>query len=162
MIAFADREFSSVTEVLASDHARLDGLFGDLAAMLNDGEIERADYHFLDLQDGLERHIRTEEEILFPVFDARTRLGGPTNVMRTDHRRIEALLGALRTALEATQVHRARETLASLNAALADHNRKEEYILYPKTDAVLAPEERSALAVRIASALRTGAAPPSP
>jgi iron-sulfur cluster repair protein YtfE (RIC family) len=152
MIARANPEFSSVTALLGGDHARLDRLLGELDQMLADGEIERAGYHFTDIEDGFARHIRVEEEILFPVFDARTRLVGPTLVMRAEHRRIESLLGTLRQALDGGQTSVARETLAALAAVLREHNRKEERILYPKTDAVLSPEERSALVARLAEA----------
>jgi iron-sulfur cluster repair protein YtfE (RIC family) len=154
MIAAQQTELPSVSTLLGADHARVDGLLEDLAEMLADGEVERAEYHFADVEDALKRHIRVEEEILFPVFDARVRLVGPTSVMRVEHRRIEALLGALRAALDRAQVDVARQTLAALDAVLVEHDRKEERILYPKTDAALAPDELVALVARIASARR--------
>ena len=42
---------------------------------------------------GLHRHIAWEEEILFPLFEEKTGMtdGGPTFVMREEHRQIKAL-----------------------------------------------------------------------
>ena len=72
---------------------------------------------------------------------------GPTAVMRSEHREIERLIGAIGQALtggEAPLLLR-----AALHRVLGEHNLKEERMLYPATDQALAPEERDALVARI-------------
>lgn len=137
--------FSTITEYLSDDHQRLDRVIADLCAMVEDGEMERAEYSFRDLDAQLRRHIRVEEELLFPVFDLRAGMIGPTQVMRHEHRDIESLLEELAQALTAGLRPAASTALSTLVQLLGDHNLKEERILYPRSDAVLSPDERVAL-----------------
>jgi iron-sulfur cluster repair protein YtfE (RIC family) len=142
--------FSTITEYLSDDHRRLDRVIDDICAMVEDGEVERAEYSFRDLDAGLRRHIRVEEELLFPVFDARAGLIGPTKVMRLEHRHIESLLAELATALADGRGPAASTALTALTQLLGDHNRKEEHILYPRSDAALNDDERRALIQKMA------------
>jgi iron-sulfur cluster repair protein YtfE (RIC family) len=154
MIATVKPRSVSITAALARDHVRIAFALEELEMMVEDGELERADFYFEDLERRLRRHIWKEEEILFPVFDERARLVGPTHVMRLEHRRIDALLTALHAALSHGQATAAHEALLALQSVVAEHHRKEERILYPKTDAVLDDGERAALLERLEKAPR--------
>lgn len=139
-----------VTEALEWDHDRLDELLQEALRALRAGDDEAARGAYATFRRGLCRHIRFEEELLFPVFEMRTGLphGGPTSVMRAEHQEIQALLGEIARALE--EAPGAVEKLyRALHAALADHNRKEELILYPGTDRLLTEAESEALVARI-------------
>jgi regulator of cell morphogenesis and NO signaling len=144
-----ETQFETVTQHLAQDHRRLDKIIDDLCAMVEDGELDRAEYSFKDLDGGLRRHIRLEEELLFPVFDVRTGLCGPTQIMRYEHRHIEQLLVELSQALAEGRRRAASSALTTLLQVLGNHNIKEERILYPKTDQALSDEERRALIARL-------------
>jgi regulator of cell morphogenesis and NO signaling len=136
-------------QFLAADHRRIDLLIDDLCAMIEDGELERADANFGDLDAGLKRHIEMEEQILFPIFEVHVRLRGPTAVMRVEHRKIEARLDELKEALADGSRPRASTAMAELVSILEQHNRKEEAVLYPRADAALPPAERIRLAERL-------------
>lgn len=142
--------FSTVTEYLSWDHDRLDALLADVQRMVEDGELERADHTFAEFFEGLRRHIRIEEEVLFPEFEARTGVTqGPTRVMRHEHRQIEEALEAMREALDRADAAAFRAGDARLLEVLSPHNAKEERILYPTTDQHLTPEERRLLLERM-------------
>src|SRR5262245_20133412 len=87
-----------VTEALAWDHDRLDALEELAFARLAVGDEPGARELWAEFAVGLRRHIRFEEAVLFPEFEARCGTG-PTGVMRFEHRRIEALIEAIGTAL---------------------------------------------------------------
>jgi regulator of cell morphogenesis and NO signaling len=141
-----------VTEALERDHDRLDGLLQRAMKALRVGHDEAARAAYNAFRRGLCRHIRFEEELLFPVFEMRTGLphGGPTSVLRAEHRQIEALLGEIGRALEEAP-STVEDLCRALRDALADHNRKEELILYPGTDRLLTEAQSDALVARIQS-----------
>ncbi|HEX4824225.1 MAG TPA: hemerythrin domain-containing protein [Candidatus Polarisedimenticolaceae bacterium] len=131
-----------LTEALASDHERLDDLERRAFEARAAGDTARAARLFADFARGLRRHIAFEEGVLFPAFEARSPFPpreGPTEVMRLEHRQIEALLDRASNA----------EGRAPLLALLDAHNTKEEAVLYPFTDRLLTPEERDHLVGRI-------------
>jgi len=139
-----------VTEALAWDHDRLDELEQQAFNLLAGGDRAAAQAAWSEFTVGLRRHIRFEEELLFPAFEERlgvTPAAGPTAVMCSEHREIERLIGAIGQALtggEAPLLLR-----AALHRVLGEHNLKEERVLYPATDHALDPEERDALVARI-------------
>lgn len=143
----------SVTEALAADHDRLDALEGKAFLLLAGGDAAGAASVWAEFAFGLRRHIRFEEEIVFPVFEETSGFPpsqGPTSVMRAEHREIEMLLEAIGRALEdGGDVGGHRHALQQV---LGAHNMKEEHVLYPATDERLDPDERDALVARIQSA----------
>ncbi len=115
------------------------------------GDLEEAKAIYAVFAYGLRRHIRFEEEILFPEFETRAGFSpevGPTSVMRDEHReilhcldRIEAGIGDLAASVDSSR--------HSLHAVLGNHNLKEENIVYPLTDQALTAAERDALVARM-------------
>lgn len=132
---------TSITSYFEADHERLDGLFKTFQS-LKRTDFPKARQAFVDFKTGLQRHIVWEEEILFPVFEAKTgvRDQGPTSVMRLEHREIGAALEAVhRKVKDKNPESDGEET--GLISLLSDHNRKEEVILYPAIDRLLNPAE---------------------
>ncbi len=89
-------EEKTIRESFEQDHERLDALFASFR------ELERSDYSkakeaFKQFKFGLQRHIVWEEDLLFPIWEQKTGLteGGPTQVMRMEHRQIGELLEAI-------------------------------------------------------------------
>ena len=79
-----------------TDHDRLEELFKKFQ------EFKRTDFpkakaFFKEFKFGLQRHILWEEEILSPLFEQKSELmhGGPTEVMRSEHRIIGKYLEAI-------------------------------------------------------------------
>ena len=99
----------SAARELAHDHARLDEILADVRSMLADGELERAEYVFRDLHEGLLHHIRVEDELLFPLLEKHAMLQPAAQVMRQEHRRIVAILATLEDALAGEHAAEAKE-----------------------------------------------------
>lgn len=88
----------------------------------------------------LRRHIYLEEEFLFPPLrDAG--LVGPVLVMVHEHGRMWPTLNLLEQAVQAGATDTANEMCRTLLDQLAAHNAKEERIVYPRADELLAEEE---------------------
>jgi regulator of cell morphogenesis and NO signaling len=135
----------TVHQYFTDDHRRLDGLMQTFQAEKR-RDFGKAKQAFREFLVGLQRHIVWEEDVLFPSFEQRSGIasGGPTDVMRAEHRRIAAALDELHA-----KVRRSDPECDAEVEALADllsvHNQKEENVLYPMFDATVDAEERTRL-----------------
>jgi len=131
-----------ISEGLGWDHDRLDALERAATEAWNAGDVRAGASLHLRFVQGLRRHIRYENTVLFPEFE---RLSGqpagrgPTEVMRIEHRAIEALLDDIREAA-ARGIRPAQTDLGELHDVLLSHNLKEENVLYPMLDRGLAAD----------------------
>jgi iron-sulfur cluster repair protein YtfE (RIC family) len=133
----------SVRDAYGQDHDRLDALFAEYRATKRT-DYDRAKECFKEFKFGLQRHIVWEEQILFPLFERKTGMfdGGPTAVMRAEHRQIADRLEAIHQKVRARDPETDREQEALL-AVLTAHNQKEETVLYPMLDRLATLEERA-------------------
>jgi len=134
-----------VAEFLQTDHKRLDNIFNGFLKAAQEKRWDEASKGFREFRIGLKRHIRAEEDILFPLFEKKTGMteGGPTAVMKMEHKDIQELLDKilqLTDAKDDVQVPTAANRIVNI---LADHNMKEEHILYPESDEFLSEAEKS-------------------
>jgi iron-sulfur cluster repair protein YtfE (RIC family) len=144
-------QFDSITRYLCWDNDRLDGLLGEVTRRVETGHFGAASCLFAAFDEGLRHHMRIEEEILFPLFEARTGLpNGPTATMRAEHIVIAAELVRMRLALQSVDVSGYAAGLEQLHELLSQHGDKEEQVLYPATDDILSPAERQAFLDRLA------------
>ncbi|WP_341502470.1 hemerythrin domain-containing protein [Gallaecimonas sp. GXIMD4217] len=129
---------SQIYTFFQDDHQRLDALLEELEQHPHDDDSLALAEAF---KAGLERHIRWEEELLFPAFETQTGMhhGGPTAVMCVEHQQIHALLASLVEAVAAGKSP--LEIIDELKQVLGEHNLKEEKILYPMCDQVLGPTQ---------------------
>lgn len=131
--------------MMTAEHRRLDRSITEFIHALP-GE---ARLLFLRFAADMRRHLRLEEDLLFPVFEQRAGIAGPVAVMLREHRAIVKLLDTISGALDRDEAG-APASIEQLVALLADHHFKEERILYPKTDLVLDENERARLADQLA------------
>src|SRR5262245_52370203 len=129
------REEPSVLAYLQTDHRRLDLLMERCQESMRSGEIETAAGTFREFRQGLLRHIKIEEGLLFPEFEAATgmsRVGGPTGVMRQEHEEIIRLLGMIQKLFDepGADTGRFEKLRSTLVATLSQHNAKEEMVIY--------------------------------
>jgi hemerythrin-like domain-containing protein len=125
-----------LTDVLKSDHRRLDGLLAECKSLAAGRSFSTAAARFAEFARGLSWHIDAEEDVLFPVLERHAPgATGPTDVMRAEHEQIRDLLARIASALDASDSawHPAVSELENL---LAGHNRKEEHVLYPMANQV--------------------------
>jgi regulator of cell morphogenesis and NO signaling len=133
-----------VTSELEHDHDRLDQLL-DTYRRLKRSDFAAAKQAFKGFKMRLQRHVHWEEDVLFPLFEAKTGMHdrGPTLVMRAEHREIGRRLNALHDKVRAGDVDSEREEDALFETLFA-HNQKEENVLYPALDRFLSAEEKAA------------------
>jgi regulator of cell morphogenesis and NO signaling len=139
-----------VAEALAWDHDRLDALDRRAFERFAGGDLQGAGATWSELVVGLKRHIRFEEDIVFPTFEqllGTPSAHGPTGMMRAEHREIERLIDGVGRAFAGDGL--AAEWRSDLHRVLGEHNQKEEHVIYPGIDRCLAPPERDALVARI-------------
>jgi iron-sulfur cluster repair protein YtfE (RIC family) len=142
--------FDSVTAYLGWEHGRLNEELRSVSSAVERGRFADAAAVYEELELGLLRHMRIEEELLFPVFEARSGMvNGPTDVMRDEHRQVRTALGLMRRGLQRTDAGAYGDGLRFFDSVLPDHNAKEEHILYPTLDRLLRPAERAALVARL-------------
>ncbi len=134
-----------VAHFYADDHDKLDGYFKCFQRTKRQN-YPRARECFEKFKAGLHRHIAWEEEILFPLFEEKTGMtdGGPTFVMREEHRQIKAFLEEVHKKVQRQDPESDQEE-QQLFEVLKEHNYKEEAILYPAIDRAASDGEREAI-----------------
>ena len=129
----------STTTPLFKHHKHCDDLFADTEAACAGNDWTAGARAFAQLNDQLETHFSSEEEILFPAFEAATGMtSGPTEVMRAEHRQMRDLLAQMQGALLARDGDTFGGAAETLLILMQQHNMKEENILYPMCDNALA------------------------
>jgi hemerythrin superfamily protein len=148
--ATVERGFESVTAYLAHDHHRLDEALRSASSAVTSGRFVEATAGYERFESDLLRHLRVEEELIFPVFEARSGLmNGPTDAMRNEHRQVRLALAHMRRGVLHSDAAAFGDGLRFFESVLPDHNAKEEHILYPALDSLLRPVERAALVARL-------------
>ena len=135
-------EQKTICEFYKQDHDRLDELFKTFQKMKR-SDFAKAKEAFKAFKFGLQRHIVWEEDVLFPLWEEKTGMseGGPTFVMRAEHRQIGQHLEAIHQKVADQSPDSDQEEQALLNL-LGSHNMKEERVLYPSLDRVTNAKER--------------------
>jgi len=129
---------------MCNDHRRCDELFAAAERCVAERDWSGADLAYMAFREALAQHMALEENILFISFEQRTGntggTGGPTAVMRMEHDRLRDLADAMARALEYRQQDEYLGHAETLQVMLAQHNMKEENILYPLSDRILADD----------------------
>ena len=134
-----------ISATFEQDHDRLDALFSTFQEQKRK-DVSKAKEAFVAFKFGLQRHIVWEEDVLFPKWEENSGMaeGGPTQVMRTEHRMIGDCLEAIHQKVQAQDPESDRDEQRLLDI-LKSHNMKEERILYPSIDQVISDQERAEL-----------------
>ena len=143
MITNNESQFS-IADYFEKDHDRLDQLYRDYM-QLKHTHFADAREKFITFKQGLERHIRWEEEILFPIFQRKTGIiEGPVAVMEDEHRQILNILEHINLKIENNDSSSNRFE-HDLMVIMGHHNVKEENVLYPVLDHLLTQDEKETL-----------------
>jgi len=116
---------AAAAQAAADGHARIDRIVDDVRRMLDDSELDRAEYSFRDVAEELRRHLKTEEALLFPFYQ---RLGDRGAAL-TEHERLDALLRFVEESFAQGRLATARAAVDQLAAALYAHERRESELL---------------------------------
>ncbi len=136
---------AKISVTFEQDHDRLDALFTSFQEQKRK-DFAKAKEAFVAFKFGLQRHIVWEEDILFPKWEENAGMaeGGPTQVMRTEHRLIGDCLEAIHQKVQEQNPDSDKDEQRLLDL-LKSHNMKEERILYPSIDQVISDEERASI-----------------
>jgi hemerythrin-like domain-containing protein len=128
-----------LTQYLHDHHKHCDDLFADAEAGAHAGRWDECAANFKGFRHELEAHFETEEEVLFPAFEAATGMsGGPTQMMRYEHSQMRDLIAQLDHARQQKSVGAYAGVAETLLILMQQHNMKEENILYPMCERAIA------------------------
>lgn len=129
----------SIGSYLERDHARCDALLRTTQQSVRGADWRQARLDMAAFQHALERHLLIEERILYPAFErAIGRAVSPTAAMRGEHLRIRAVAQRLSDTVLARDMGSFVQHAESLLLTLHQHSEKEEGVLYPMIERVLA------------------------
>jgi iron-sulfur cluster repair protein YtfE (RIC family) len=131
----------SILEYLTGDHRRIDTVYAQLEDAVVEKEEENIKKYYADFSASMEKHLKGEEEIMFPAFEKTTGNSmGPTQVMRLEHGQMRELISAMGRAVEANDNKKLQGLLETMMILIQQHNMKEEQILYPMIDRTMGAE----------------------
>lgn len=126
---------------MADDHSRCDEQFALAEQAVESGDWSQASAAHQGFIDAIEQHLGAEETLLFPAFEEVTGMSeGPTSVMRHEHEQMRALFAQMGEALQAQSIDDYLGISETLLIMMQQHNAKEEQILYPMLDQMLATQ----------------------
>ena len=131
----------SLTEPFRQHHQHCDDLFIAAENAVRAGDWQQAQRELAAFLAAMEVHFATEEEMLFPAFEAATGIHmGPTQVMRHEHAQMRELFKQMDAALETRDAPAYASAADTLLVLMQQHNMKEENILYPMCNQRLAAQ----------------------
>ena len=147
---------TTITELFEEDHRRLDEIAAQMRQVAHEDPMRAVVLAGL-LVWGFRRHVRIEEEIVFPLHTARTKYAATTTRMHLEHvailkyvDRVEREADELRIASTRDPViTRLLDAEKALAAVVGDHNQKEEHTLFPLLDHTIPAKERIAMLRKI-------------
>ena len=131
---------SGLAAFFEQDHRDCDARWADVEELLDTQDVEAARSAWEKFDKGMRRHIAMEEEVMFPAFEAAAQVGGsgPTSVMRMEHKQMIGLLDQIEGAMQSGDAEQALDLGDTLLMLVQQHNIKEEGMLYPMAENVLA------------------------
>ena len=136
----------TITEYMTGDHRRCDDILAQLEVAVNGDDWDKAARLTADFLQAMEHHLTMEESVLFPAFEEKTGMtGGPTMIMREEHKQMRDLFLQLQFALDGKAGGEFLDTTETLLMLMQQHNMKEEGILYPMSDQHLGGEAQQVL-----------------
>jgi len=137
---------STVSEYMTEDHKHCDSLFVEASDLVLAKKWEEAEKKFSDFSGALEKHFRREEEVMFPIFEEVTGIvGGPTEVMRIEHKQMLDSLPDVMNSVKNKNFDDYSGYSETLHILTQQHNMKEEQILYSMVDQHLQQQKEELL-----------------
>lgn len=135
---------TTIAEFMTADHKACDDEFAaaETAALTDDWDDAAAAFNAF--RDDMARHFRMEEDVLFPALSSVGGPSGPVHIMLMEHAQIKELLKQMGEAVERKDSQEYSGLSETLLMVMQQHNNKEENILYPIMDQILA-RDREAL-----------------
>lgn len=141
----------TIAEFMTANHKACDNEFADAETAALTDDWNDAETAFKAFNDDMAHHFRMEEEVLFPALASAGGPAGPVQVMLMEHTQIRGLLEQMAAAVAQKNSEEYSGLSETLLIVMQQHNHKEEQILYPIMDQILA-KEREALLGRLQAA----------
>jgi hemerythrin-like domain-containing protein len=149
----AQANADTITGFMDAEHNRLRDLWEQTTAALKAEEFGRLHDLARDLIAAVKRHISTEEQILFPAIESKSKNNEPTNAMRLEHRQMEHMLEQLKPLITVAELWTGIKAVEGQEiepgALIRSHENKEHDVLYPVADRLLGAEEARGLVTRM-------------
>jgi hemerythrin-like domain-containing protein len=130
---------TSLSAFFTTQHREADSRWEPVEQAAESGDAKLLSSAFASFEHSLRQHLLLEEEVLFPAFEEATGIvQGPTMVMRAEHRQMRALLDEISAALDRGECDAVLDTGDTLLTMIAQHNMKEEAMLYRMCEQALA------------------------
>jgi hemerythrin-like domain-containing protein len=130
--------FTSIVQIMESHHRHCDSTYVHAENVLGEGKNDLGKELMRSFIWNMELHFAREETILFPAFEEKTGMtSGPTQVMRVEHEQIRGVLKEVSDCLNEGNWQRIFDLSEAMLILIAQHNSKEENVLYPATDQYL-------------------------
>ena len=136
---------TTIAEFMANDHQACDVKFADAEMAALSDDWSKAETSFNAFRDSMARHFRMEEDVLFPTLKSAGGPSGPVHIMLMEHAQIKELLKQMGAAVERKDAQEYGGLAETLLMVMQQHNHKEENILYPITDQILAAQREALL-----------------
>ncbi len=137
----------SILDFMTNEHKKCDEYFATAEQQVSKGNWQEAGPTFSDFVNSMERHFKMEEQVLFRYVErAMGNSGGPVAVMRMEHEQVRELLQKLENSFEEQDQDGFLGTAETLLILMQQHNMKEEQILYPMAERMLATAQEQVIA----------------
>jgi hemerythrin-like domain-containing protein len=125
-----------------NDHRHCDAGWAEVEGAAESGQETAVVECWQRFDRNLRRHLAMEEELLFPAFEAATGMhnAGPSHVMRMEHEQMRGVLDQMAAAIDRGDRDELLDQGETLHILIQQHNMKEEGMLYPMAEQVLAAE----------------------
>ena len=129
----------SLTEFFTRGHRQCDGKWAEVEAAAQAGDVDAEKESWRAFQGELLRHLRMEEEVMFPAFEQATGMTdhGPTFMMRSEHDQMRGLIDQMGAAVDGGDHDELVDLGDTLLMLIQQHNQKEEHMLYPMAEQAL-------------------------
>jgi iron-sulfur cluster repair protein YtfE (RIC family) len=140
----------TIVGFMTATHKTCDEDFAQAEEAALKREWRNAETAFTRFHHEMSRHFRMEEDVLFPALQAAGGPSGPVQVMLMEHAQMNDLIEQMVAALAAKDAQSYGGISETLLIVMQQHNHKEENVLYPMLDHILATQ-RKALLIRLQS-----------
>ena len=130
----------TITEFMSADHEACDEAFAIAEQAVVARNWNEAGTAFDNFKASLARHFRMEEDQLFPMLVAAGGPGGPVQMMHMEHAQMNTLIEQMADILTHQDAPGYGGLSETLLIVMRQHNLKEERMLYPIADHILASQ----------------------
>jgi len=131
-------QMSTLSTFMSSGHKTCDEAFAIAEEAALGGNWHQASDAFNAFHNDMAQHFRMEEEILFPALISSGGPSGPVSIMLMEHAQMNELIEQMADSVAGQDAEEYGGLSETLLIVMQQHNLKEEQILYPIADRILA------------------------